>query len=156
QKVARKEDRPLAVFVGSGDAGYNGVSRQGTLTTGVRKLLKDGYVCVYLDADKPGCQKLIDALEITRGNGLVVSDRTGQLQAFHHDGTLSDAALARQLQRFSNPTFAIRTTETNGTSRVSYYPSNGYTNGYTNGYATNGYGNGYGPPPVFWGGGRGC
>src|SRR5262245_59723618 len=79
QKVARKEDPPLAVFVGSGDAGYNGVIRQGTLTTGVRKLLKDGYVCVYLDADKPGCQKLIDALEITRGNGLVVSDRTGQL-----------------------------------------------------------------------------
>src|SRR5262249_43696729 len=145
-----KEGRPLAVFVGSGKAGYKAVSREGTLNADVRKLLKENYVCVYLDADKPASQTLIDALEITRGKGLVISDRTGQVQAFHHDGTLTDGPMARSLRRFADPATTVRTTETNPSSRVSYYPPNGY-----NGYGSNGYPYG-GYIPAFGGGGRGC
>ena len=139
QKTARKEGRPLAVFVGAGDAGYDQVSRKGTLSSGVQQLLVQKYVCVYLDTGKPAGQKLAEAFEIT-GRGLVLSDRSGQLQAFHHDGELSDADLLRNLERFAGP-IAIRTTESNSRSRVSYYPANGY-NGTTPAYAVPSFGGG--------------
>src|SRR5262249_39620349 len=122
RKVGRKEDRPLAVFLGSGQAGYEKVSRTGSLSPRVRDLLAQKYVCVYLNVDDTAAQKLANALEITRGRGLVLSDRSGESQAFHHDGDLSEADLVRNLERFANPAFRARTTETNGSSRVSYYP----------------------------------
>lgn len=105
--------RPLAVFVGEGTAGYNKTSREGRLNQVVEKALADHYVCVYLDINQDDGKKLARQLEITRGRGVVISDKTGRHQAYHHDGDLSAGDLLENLQRFSDPDVVVRTTQTN-------------------------------------------
>lgn len=105
--------RPLAVFIGEGTAGYNKTSREGQLNRAVEKALAANYVCVYLDINQDGAQTLAQQLEITRGRGIVISDRTGRHQAYHHDGDLAVGDLLENLQRFSDPDFVVRTTQTN-------------------------------------------
>src|SRR5262245_58093332 len=118
----QKEGKPLAVFVSSGQNGYGSVSREGKLSADVLSNL-GSYVCVYVDTSKPAGRKLADALEIT-GRGLVISDRTGNSQALNHNGDLTNADLTRSLERFANGGYSGYT-QTNVTTRVSYYPSNG-------------------------------
>src|SRR5207248_8371563 len=113
--TGKKESKPLAVFVATGQDGYNQVSRGGTLSPQVRQTLAKHYVCVYVDASQPAGRRLANTFEITKGRGLVLSDRTGQTQAFHHDGDLADADLVRQLERFSNVA-TVRTTDSNPAS----------------------------------------
>src|SRR5690554_2874833 len=85
--VARQQHKPLAVVVGAGAQGYEKLTGNGKLAPAVTKLLEDEYVCVYVDTSSPTGKKLADALEISRGAGIVLSDRDGKVQAFHHNGT---------------------------------------------------------------------
>ena|SRR5438128_2384479 len=122
-EAGRREGKPLAVFVATGQDGYNQITRSGRLSSEARQALAKNYVCVYVDASQATGRRLADAFEIT-ALGLVISDRSGQVQAFHHDGDLADADLVRNLERFTNPA-TVRITASNGTSRVSYYGPNG-------------------------------
>lgn len=141
RETGQKQSRPLAVFLGSGPEGYLQVSRDSTLTPRIRDLLAQRYVCVYLDVSQPGPRRLAEVLEITRGRGLVISDRSGQVQAFHHDGDLTEAELTRNLERFANTDNPVRSTASN--DHVAYYspPVNSSPIQYA---------------PIFRGGGRGC
>jgi hypothetical protein len=120
RKIAQRDGRPLAVFVSSGWRGFSKVSREGELSPKARDLLTRHYVCVYVDTSRPAARQLANALEITRSRGLVLSDRTGQFQAFHHDGDLTDTDLSTQLERFASAGLSVRSTESNGRV-VSYY-----------------------------------
>src|SRR5262249_34213386 len=71
---AKKERRPLAVFVGTGKDGYHKVSREGVLGADVQKALAQSYVCVYLDVAKADAKQLAGAFEIRKGRGLVISN----------------------------------------------------------------------------------
>ena len=121
QKYAQKEQKPLAVFIGSGQKGFHKLSWEGNLTPRVQKLLAEEYVCVYLDTTQKNARNLAEEFEITEGLGLVISDRTGQIQAYHHDGGLAASALAAKLQKYADPELEVQTTESN--ARISYYPS---------------------------------
>ena len=121
------DKKPLAVFVGHGQGGHAQLTQEGQLNDRAKKVLCDSYVCVYLDAGSKSHEELIKALAVTKGKGLVISDRTGSLQAFHHDGQISEGELVRQLQHFAQSAVEIRTTVTNVQPRVSYYPSGGAT-----------------------------
>jgi hypothetical protein len=138
---AAREGKPLAVFVGSGRQGYVQLSREGRLGPQTQRFLAANYVCVYADTNSNAGAGLADELAISRGRGLVISDRTGTVQAFSHDGDLPEAALTSYLHRFADPNLVVRTTVTNPDDRVSYST----------------------PPPVFYapafsgfGGGRSC
>ena len=122
-KQGQLEQKPLAVFVGSGQEGYRSVARERNLPGSVQSLARN-YVWVYLDTTTPGGQELARDLNITKGTGLVISDRTGTLQALHHDGDLAVADLERHLERFADPGFVVQTTESN--VRTSYYPQQSY------------------------------
>ena len=138
QRLAQKEQKPLAVFIGSGQKGFNRLSWEGDLTERVQKILADKYVCVYLDTKKQTGKSLAEEFEITKGLGLVISDRSGRIQAYHHDGGLAASELAAKLQRFASANLEVQTTESN--SRTSFYPS----------------GQTYTQPYIQHGGGRGC
>jgi hypothetical protein len=100
RKMGREENKPLAVFVGSGAEGWAKVSQDGKLTANVQKLLADSYVCVYLDASTPAGKRLADQFSLSQG--LVVSSRDGQDQAFRHSGRMSGQDLDAALRRYSN------------------------------------------------------
>ena len=106
------QQKPLAVFVGTGETGWDDLSKDGSLGRGANELLAAHYVCVYLDTKKDEGRRLAKAFAITEGPGLVVSDRTGKLQAFHHDGELNATDLEKVLRRYSDPERVASTTET--------------------------------------------
>src|SRR4051794_33947192 len=74
RQQAQKAGKPLAVVFGSGKAGYDKVAREG-LNAATRRVLSDEYVCCYVDVSTKGGQQLAAAFEITKGVGIVVSDR---------------------------------------------------------------------------------
>lgn len=168
RKVAQEEKKPMAIFFGSGRAGYAKVCKDGQLSNALQKKLAENYVCLYVDVSTPAGQKLAEDFAVTKGQGLVLSDRTGDVQAFYHDGDLSDADLSRWLTQYADPNVVVTTTKTNTASQVSFYPS---TNNGTMGasgsgmYGPAGYTYGYVPyqpyqygssPMWYGGGGGGC
>lgn len=120
RKQGEKEQKPLAVFVGSGKAGWNRVSRDGQLDPEVKRLLGDHFICLYVNTDEASGKRLASAFEI-QGPGVVISTHTGQQQAFRHDGRLESQELARYLRRYADPGLDLQYTETAAVPRVSYY-----------------------------------
>jgi hypothetical protein len=150
RQTGMTEKKPLAVIFGSGQGGFAKVSRDGHLSQAVEKTLGDSYVCLYVDVTTEAGKKLASSFAITKGTGMVLSDRSGQVQAFYHDGDLSDADLAKWVTRFGDPSVTVRTTMTNDSStQVSMYPTD-RLGGTTGGYSTGYYG---GYAPAFGGGG---
>jgi hypothetical protein len=127
--IGENEKKPLALVIGSGQAGYGKLCEEGQLNADVKRLLATHFVCLYVDVATTKGQNLAKALAIDSGKGLVLSDRTGYLQAFYHDGDLSTNDLTKALTRFSDANLVVKSTETITSGRISYYP---YTNG---GYA---------------------
>ena len=153
RKLGQTEKKPLAVVFGQGADGCDKVCREGKLSPELQKMLAQNYVCVYIDCSTPAGQKLASDFAVTTGKGLILSDRTGELQAFYHDGDLSTTDMSRWLTQFSDPNVVVRTTTTNS-SRVSMYPPEGsnlggYAVPYMQGYQGGGY------YPAYFGGG-GC
>jgi hypothetical protein len=141
KQIGQTDKKPLAVFIGSGAGGQTKVCQDGKLADEVEKLLGDNYVCVYVDASTPEGQKLTSAFGNTEGTGLVLSDRTGEKQAFAHQGNLSTADLTRWVKKFADPNVLVNTTVTNASSQMSMYPSNGSMMNYTGNviYGSQGY-----------------
>lgn len=123
RKLGQTEKKPLAVFVGSGKAGWNKLSQDGKLGKETKRLLANHYICAYVNTDEETGKRLAADLEFKDSPGIVISDHEAKVQAFRHDGELADDDLNRFLRRYADPERAVRTTETKGSERVSYYPA---------------------------------
>jgi hypothetical protein len=109
QGAAQK--KPLAVVFGSGANGWTKVVREAIPTSEVMQLLADKYVCVYIDTASPTGKKIAQDFGVTGNVGMVISDRAGSLQAFWHQGDLTNKSMVRYLERFSDPQWVVRSTE---------------------------------------------
>jgi hypothetical protein len=110
QGIARQ--KPLAVFIGTGSTRWEELSKEGTLGKQVKEILASHYVCVYLDTNKEEGRRLAKAFSISTGAGLVISDKSGKLQAFRHDGDLVSSEMQSYLTRYADPDRVAVTTET--------------------------------------------
>src|SRR5437660_1492749 len=72
----QKEKKPLAVFVATGPAGWDRLSREGRLGKEIEQILQSQYVCVYLDAAKEENRKLASSFDLSENRGIILSDRT--------------------------------------------------------------------------------
>jgi hypothetical protein len=106
------QHRPLAVFIGTGESGWHEISKDGSLGAEVTELLASHYVCVYLDTNKKEARQLANSFAIADSVGLVLSDRSGKLQAFRHEGELGATELRNYLRRYADPERVALTTET--------------------------------------------
>jgi hypothetical protein len=120
RKQGRSAGKPLAVFIGSGQRGYEKVSEEGKLSPEARRLLQKKYVCVYLDTGTAAGRRLASLFKIKKGTGLVLSTRQGDSQAFNYSGTLSDDELSRCLEHFADPNLVARATVNSPYELVSY------------------------------------
>lgn len=118
-----QQKKPLAVVFGSGANGWEKISRDGSPASEAKQLLASKYICVYVDTTTPAGQKLAKDFDITGGVGMVLSDRTGAVQAFWHQGDLANQSLVQYLQKYSDSQRVVSTTETATTTRLSFYPS---------------------------------
>jgi hypothetical protein len=112
RQVVQSERKPLAVFLGRGENGYEKVCRDGSLSKTAQDALRNSYVSVYVDTTSSAGKRLAAAFGITKPAGLVISDRGGAKQAFHHDGALTASDLKRALTRFADPNVVVSHTET--------------------------------------------
>ncbi len=113
KKQAASANKPLAVFLGAGADGWRKMSREGALPEEARQLLASQYVCVHIDTATEKGKRLAAEFEMPEGLGIVISDRTGELQAFYHEGDFANADLVRYLKRYGDPTYVVRATESN-------------------------------------------
>src|SRR5579872_1076358 len=111
-RLGKREQKPLAIFVGSGPKGWQKVSQNGQLSPESRQVLAGSYVCLYVDTDKPAGRRLAESLEVSDGPGLVLSDRAADVQAFRHEGKISADDLANKLTKYADPGQTVRRTET--------------------------------------------
>jgi hypothetical protein len=126
--------KPLAVVFGSGQEGWTKLVR----SEESKKLLTEQYVCVYVDTATEDGKQLAASFAINNATGVVLSDRLGAVQAFWHDGDLADPSLVRSLRKFGDPQVVVNTTEREGTSQVSHYPTSSSVNGAVRGSCPNG------------------
>ena len=120
QCLGREARKPLAVFIGSGKAGWNQISLDRELGAEVKQLLVKTYICVYVDTATKTGKQLASEFEIPKGPGLIVSDHAGKHQAFRHQGNLSSGQLLSYLGRYADSKRPVQTTETNSTGTASY------------------------------------
>ena len=116
------EQKPLALLFGSGTRGWEKLSKEGELGKEAMRLLESKYVCVYVDTSIQDGNRLATGFQLGDGPGLVLSDRTGDLQAFRYQGKLSNEEMERFLQKYADPERVVSTTETSVTEVRSYYP----------------------------------
>jgi hypothetical protein len=117
------EKKPLALIFGSGAGGWEKLSKEGEMGKEAKHLLESEYVCAYIDTSKPVGSQLATAYEIAGGSGIVISDKTGDLQAFRHEGELANSDLERYLRKYADPQRVVMATDSNPTEvRTSYYP----------------------------------
>ena len=118
--LGREQDKPLAVFVGSGRMGWKDFIDEGSLSETARKTLADGYVCLYVDRDRPAGKSLAEQFGVSTGSGLVFSTRDGTGLAFFHVGKMSAADFQTRASKYAG-TEVVATTETLNDSRASFY-----------------------------------
>jgi hypothetical protein len=151
QRLGREGHKPLAVFIGSGSAGWHQVSQEGQLSEHVKQLLVKNYICVYIDTDSQEGKQLATAFEVPNRLGLIVSDASGRYQAFYHKGGLPSETLANYLSRYADPELIIRTTETNTSEQTSRNAAENNPAAVQSYYQPMRYSS-----PVWSGGGRSC
>ena len=123
------EKKPMAVFLGKGADGWKKGVRGGTIDPAVGRMLASKYVCTFIDTDTAEGQRLAKAFELNGTTGLVVSDRSGGLVAFRHDGELPADELTRRLTRYAEPEYVVRTTEKVAAPAGMYSAPAGYAPG---------------------------
>lgn len=101
---------PLAVFIGSNKSDWQNGVRE-SVDPKISQALRDQYVCVFVDTDTAAGRKLAADFAVN-GKGLIISDRSGNSQQFHHSGDVSRDNLIKALQRYADPNRTFRTTET--------------------------------------------
>jgi len=125
--LAAREHKPLAVVIGTGAANWDVVST-GSLGDNAADTLRTAYVCVYVDVATEAGQKLASEFEMKKG--LVISDKTGTLQAYKQIGAIEANKLTTALTHYADPNVVVKTTEMAGdvpakapvTSTSNYYP----------------------------------
>lgn len=105
--------KPMVVFISSGVEGWASVVRDGTPGPAATKLLTDKFVCAYADTNTSAGRALAGALDIN-GQGLVISDKSGNYQAYSRTGDLTRDELIKALETYADAKEVTRT-ETFGT-----------------------------------------
>ncbi|MBA4063524.1 MAG: hypothetical protein C0501_07380 [Isosphaera sp.] len=107
--AAAAENKPMAVFIGSGDA-VGRMIADGTIPADAAKLLRDSYVCVSVDTATGAGRELAGRFDLAEG--LVISGPGGASQALRHAGAVSGADLTRQLGQYAKAGQPVTTVST--------------------------------------------
>lgn len=113
QRQGKSDNKPLAVFLAPGKQNWKGVTKQGSLTDETLKSLAANYICVHIDTTTEEGKKWARAFDMSSGLGVVLSDRSGENQAYRHEGSLDTSALASTIESHSGKSI----------TRISNYPS---------------------------------
>jgi len=131
RKQSAAENKPIAVFLGNGEQGFNHLVRDAGLSKDAADLLSTYYVCVYIDTTAGKGKEMADAFRMS--NGVVLSDRSGVYQQYRQESPVSDQDLMTRLKIYATAP-AIVAAATTTTSTSNYYNAGAgyYGAGYNN------------------------
>lgn len=121
---ANEQKRPLALFVTGGTDPARVVS-EGDLSDESLDKLQQGYVAVLVNTKTEDGKKLASAFKLTEG--LVISDRSGNLQALRHAGQIPAADLSKYLTKYAASSEPVTTTVVTGTAAEPARPAPTFT-----------------------------
>lgn len=107
-QTAAAQQKPVAVFIGKGAAGYAKLVG-GAIPADANQLLAKNYVCVYVNTDTEAGKTLASQFDISKG--LVISGKGGDVQALRYSGSVTPLELTGYLGKYRNAS-AVTTTET--------------------------------------------
>jgi hypothetical protein len=114
-ETAIAQRKPLAVFIGRGEAGYSRVVGGG-MPTEAGRLLASNYVALYVNTDTAAGKALAGSFGVSEG--LVISCRGCQVQALKFGGAVPAMELSGYLTKYAAADVAVTTTERAGTAVV--------------------------------------
>ena len=114
--LAASEHKPMAVFIGTGNGTAGRMLQNSAIPAEALQLLRNSYVCVYLDTATAAGKELATRFEMPEG--LVISSPGGNVQALRHAGAVAGADLTRQLTQYASAGQPV-TTITSGVAVVS-------------------------------------
>jgi len=106
--------KPIAVFITAGSPAK--LMKEGSLNLETAKLLREGYIPLTVDTGTAAGQQLATTFKMSEG--LVISDRSGGVQALRHAGAVSGAELKGYLKQYAAPTATVITTDYRGVAPV--------------------------------------
>jgi hypothetical protein len=106
--ASAEQKKPLVVFLGHGQNGVerlvvNGIGEQ------ENRSLSNLYVTFYVDVDSEAGKALAKSFDLSQG--IVISDRNGELQALRHEGTITQVELKNYLVKYSEPGLVVDKTK---------------------------------------------
>ena len=73
----------------------------------INETLRNKYVCLFVDTDTTDGQRVARLFDIS-GPGLVISDRSGEFQAYRHAGELPAVEMANTLTQHTDDVYVAR------------------------------------------------
>ena len=107
REVGSREHNPLVVVIGSGQTPWANLARVSEQDESINQTLRSNYVCLFVDTDTTQGQRLARSFEMS-GPGVVISDRTGQFQAYRKAGEVPATELARELTNHTDDAYVAR------------------------------------------------
>ncbi|MFO0822286.1 MAG: hypothetical protein U0792_04080 [Gemmataceae bacterium] len=138
--IASSEQKPIAVFISHGAGTPGKMINDGTIPENAARLLRESYVCLYLDTDTGSGKDLAEKFALKEG--LVISSPGGNMQALRHNGPVNATELNQRLEQFAHagqPTTTINTGIQTVASAPVFVGGCASGNCYLNSYPTAGY-----------------
>ena len=131
QAMARSsaEGKPMAVFIGNGADRVAKMMADGTISAEATLVLNSSYVCVYLDSNTETGKDLAGRFELNEG--LIISSKGGNLQAYRHSGAISSKELTASLGKYADSAAPATTASNKPYSSTGAVVLGGYPATYT-------------------------
>jgi hypothetical protein len=107
RELGELEHKPLVVVIGSGSTPWAKLARATEQDGTINPTLRNHYVCLFVDTDTADGKKLAQSFAMD-GPGLVISDRTGEVQAFRRTGEVPTTELAQTLNTHADDVYVAR------------------------------------------------
>jgi hypothetical protein len=107
RELGDREHKPLVVVIGSGKTPWANLARAAEQDGSINQTLRSSYVCLFVDTDTTEGQRLAQSFEMS-GPGVVISDRSGEFQAYRRAGEVPAGELASALTSHADDTYVAR------------------------------------------------
>ena len=105
--VGSRENKPLVVVIGSGKTDWANLAKPAEQDESINQTLRSSYVCLFVDTDTTEGQQLAQSFEMP-GPGVVISTRSGELEAYRKAGEVPAGELAKELVNHTDDTYVAR------------------------------------------------
>ena len=105
--LGSRENKPLVVIIGSGKTDWANLAKPAEQDGSINQTLRSSYVCLFVDTDTTEGQRLAQSFDMP-GPGVVISTRSGEVEAYRKAGELPAGELAKELVKHTDDEFVSK------------------------------------------------